>query len=55
MIKLCQDESRRRCIKEVTLCCDDVKELGQYDCEKLSKLQTQEKKNYQNNFQEKPA
>jgi len=33
MIKLCQDENRRRYIKEVTLCCDDVKEPGQYGCE----------------------
>ena len=32
MIKLCQEESRRRYIKEVTLCCDDVKEPGQYGC-----------------------
>ena len=30
MIKLCQKESKRRHIKEVTLCCDDIKEPRQY-------------------------
>ena len=29
MIQLCLQESRRRHIKKVTLCCEDVKELGQ--------------------------
>ena len=33
MIKLCQQENRRRHIKEVTLCCDDIKKPGQYGCD----------------------
>ena len=33
MIQLCLEESSRRHIKEVTLCCDGIKEPGQYGYE----------------------
>ena len=33
MIQLCLRESKRRHIKEVTWCCDDIQESRQYECE----------------------
>lgn len=33
MTKLCLEEQKRRYIKEVTLCCENITEPGQYGCE----------------------
>ena len=32
-MQLCLQESSKRYIKELTLCCDDIKEPRQYGCE----------------------
>jgi len=50
MIKLYQDENRRRYIKEVTLCCDDIKELGQYRCENYPNYKLKRKRTTKTTF-----
>ena len=39
MMQLCLQEQRRRYIKEVTLCCENLTELGQYGCENYPSFQ----------------
>ena len=50
MIKLYQEESRSRHIKEVTLCYDDVKELGEYGCENYPNYKPKRKRTTKTTF-----
>ena len=58
MMQLCLQESRRRYIKDVTLCCEDVKEPGQYECKNYPNYKPKgkrpQKKNIKKNLVDKP-
>ena len=49
MMQLCLQESRRKYIKEVTLYCKDVKELGQYGCENYPNFRPKRKRTLKQN------
>jgi len=50
MIKLCQEESKRRHVKQVTLCCDDIKEPGWYGCENYPNYKPKRKRTTKTTF-----
>ena len=53
MTKLCPQENRRRHIKEVTLCCDDIKEQGQYGSENYPNYKSKQKRTTKTNLKKR--
>ena len=47
MMQLCLEETQQRYIKDVTLCCEDVNEPGQYGCEHYPNFRPKQKKKLQ--------